>query len=1154
MAVAVAEMVGTNHWDAPRGRVPWETSDVPLDEAASGSVACSDTSSNTARLGSEGTDSGNASQASHPPPTQASGELGALPAVLPIKSPRGYPPPLPKAQDGERRSLTPSVPLQSAVPTLAAANTAAPMLNDELWNTTSSDIPEAPPGTGPLYKCAICGEFVYESQLDHHVLICPDPPDMTVPTTKQPEVTVDTSPLSVPTISETSSSSTHSRAPSPGSSTPTLGGSLAASVKSGGMTPPAGRQPVKTAKEVSTQPYHVQSQRSSGRRNAEEARRKKEDECTFQPRVLSRGSPRTCGRSHEASGEHRLSQRGEQHQRSQRLKQAEAQAYAEVTLKPRISRFAQAWSQRQSDAQTGGQPSLNVFERLYATMQAREPVDNLEEQEASPGGDTQDSSATLSATSSQRTSISKQSSRKNSTSELLYSDALDRRKRLRAMAEQLQSRAEEVAREKRQVSGRSRRYYWQMLERQIKASFDATTGGAWYLKQSELEDFLVHFKCLRVRSDREDVGRSHPGAVHEDESSRLCSALWRHLDPQLTGHTDLLTLTVFFHVLMGAVDDAARDSQSMYSGAPVGGSVVEECPAAPSKLTVSPASQALHCHRSGERVGLSDGDFGDVPAQLLPRDGVDALRVAAVASLVAITEEDGDVSGDDTADGGQSDGGARSSNNDGLLPSDCFEVPAPAALTQDDDEARRIVDLLLRFDPIQLRTEFQTIYMQRMYYQSKQDQHVAAPSTDVQVVPPEIDSKSRILAAQLVERMKCESEKPLSTHADLLLWRHSQTEAKKEEKRAQAKHEEVNGCTFRPKTSPRPHDFQVETVVAGATRTQVLYARGLADKERREARAQEVAQVRSNAEVRDCTFRPDTAKSERSRQRANDSAPQVPRGYYETRDRLRAANEIMIQKRKQREDRMAKLAPAVGSATAPSAPASSTSSIPSTLSGRVSECGPFPCTMSPLPPVAEEQQNRRRAHSPRASSISREGRSSSAGPGLRVTKPVLRNNSAHRHTDPPFSARGGSQAHSRTSSPVDHKPTTPRSSRVSSVGSAQSFGSARIGSLDAGSGGSRRDSLQEVKATSASARHVSPAQGASEDNLAPPLLYVDVNLSPGQQPERIVLREGQSVNEVVAEFAARHVLTPVLAQRLHALLQGVLQRQEGNLLEPPYNN
>ena len=34
------------------------------------------------------------------------------------------------------------------------------------------------------------------------------------------------------------------------------------------------------------------------------------------------------------------------------------------------------------------------------------------------------------------------------------------------------------------------------------------------------------------------------------------------------------------------------------------------------------------------------------------------------------------------------------------------------------------------------------------------------------------------------------------------------------------------------------------------------------------------------------------------------------------------------------------------------------------------------------------------------------------------------------------------------------------------------------------------------------------------------------------------------MNEVVAEFAARHVLTSVLAQRLHALLQGVLQRQQ----------
>lgn len=59
-----------------------------------------------------------------------------------------------------------------------------------------------------------------------------------------------------------------------------------------------------------------------------------------------------------------------------------------------------------------------------------------------------------------------------------------------------------------------------------------------------------------------------------------------------------------------------------------------------------------------------------------------------------------------------------------------------------------------------------------------------------------------------------------------------------------------------------------------------------------------------------------------------------------------------------------------------------------------------------------------------------------------------------------------------------------------------------------------------------------------------PLLYVDVNIAPGQPPERIILREGQNVNEVAAEFAAKHVLTPVLAQRLHSLLREVVHRQE----------
>ena len=36
--------------------------------------------------------------------------------------------------------------------------------------------------------------------------------------------------------------------------------------------------------------------------------------------------------------------------------------------------------------------------------------------------------------------------------------------------------------------------------------------------------------------------------------------LWTYLDPHGRGHVDLLTLTVFFHVLMGAVDEDALNS------------------------------------------------------------------------------------------------------------------------------------------------------------------------------------------------------------------------------------------------------------------------------------------------------------------------------------------------------------------------------------------------------------------------------------------------------------------------------------------------------------------------------------------------------------------------------------------------------------------
>merc|ERR1719316_1079514 len=101
----------------------------------------------------------------------------------------------------------------------------------------------------------------------------------------------------------------------------------------------------------------------------------------------------------------------------------------------------------------------------------------------------------------------------------------------------------------------------------------------------------------------------------------------------------------------------------------------------------------------------------------------------------------------------------------------------------------------------------------------------------------------------------------------------------------------------------------LELTPKGTSRGNMLYARAMADKERKEMRAQEETRARCQQEIKGCTFKPDTAQSERSYNRAHDGVAPAPRGFYETRQRLRAANEVMNQKRQQREDRLCKLAP-----------------------------------------------------------------------------------------------------------------------------------------------------------------------------------------------------------------------------------------------------
>jgi len=1011
-------------------------------------------------------------------------------------------------------------------------------------------VPEMPAGCGFLYKCAICGEFVYESQLDHHVLVCPDPSEQSppsvgiLPVAEEPTPSVAApkqSPATHTTAAPTGVSSQgdmsgelipwtqHSR-PVPTSSSRKQINTETVVADSSDSSNPGMRRTWKQWKDSELAQHHeAQNQRVSQRRSrlAEELQKKEEEECTFQPKVLPRRSPRNqISHADNNAPEGKGSQRWNTGMRNQKLKQAEAQAYADLTLKPKITRFAQAWSQRQYDAsQCEGHQPLTVFERLYQVTNQNHR-DDFSEQDAFGRSltNSQDGSSTpgRGGDNLQRGS----QARRVPTSELLYSDALDRRERLRAMAEQLHSRSEDIAREKRQVLGRSRRYYWQMLERQIKGAFDNTAQGSPVLNHDKLEAFLISFGCSKTRREGDAEG----------ETSRLTASLWRHLDPQKTGHTDLLTLTVFFHVLMGAVDDAARASQALYPAtegstgavADMGG---QDLPSMPTKQSHPP-----------ECTGNASIDASAAPP------GSTTTSPAPAASLAAISEEEG-LSGDEGQGKSMAGGtGTTGITSRGVEDFHTNNIPIPA----DDDEGRRIVELLLRFDPVKLRAEFQPLYMHRMHYQAQQQPPI--DKVDDASLAPEIDAQSRSMAASRLAREKGESDRPLQSHADVLLWRHSQTEAKKEEKRVQAKHDEVSACTFQPRTSPRHHiegGQQESSTPRGATRAEVLYARARMDRERREQRALEDARIRSDAEVRGCTFRPDTAKSERSYHRAHDtgSSTPVPRGFYETRQRLRGAGEIERQKRQQREDRLARMAPATsshsgGGVTGSTALTSSASLGRNSMPGRglsavVEAATERKHSMCTTPRNSGHGLSRSRAAMNTSKSPVR------LSPRLGMGQETMSARGARTRSLPPSASAG-------TMKEVSHVFTDGRGSSVLADGGHQPAGTPHA--VIGGHISMRSGDVPTAPVVASAENTDGPAEPigdgcVTEDGMPAPLLYVDVNIAPGQPPERIVLREGQSVNEVADEFAARHVLTPVLAQRLHALLKEVLQRQEQHLLQ-----
>lgn len=930
-----------------------------------------------------------------------------------------------------------------------------------------------PPGIGQLYKCALCKELVYESQLDQHVLLCPDPSDKRL--SRATATASDASAPASPPASPPTAAAASSAAPLASASLasqrgvqPTQQALTEASASSRSLVPVA----------TSTLAASSSQQRTSSMRKqqvADEMRRKEDEECTFHPKTLPRGSPRVPLAS--ARGPHGVDsepQRLEQRMKSQRLRRVEAEAYADVTLMPKISRFAEVWSQRQNEMLASERIAApSVFERLYTTAlrsrlkaaEARElraaelegRTPGLAAAEA-PEADAPGMAPLLPSAAGSSPKLAAR--RATSTAELLYSDALDRRERLRALTLRA---CEEGAPEPWQVLGRSRRIYWQMLERQLKAAFEACSGGERSLPAEALEVFLIRFGCLRP--PRQPI-------VQEDEveRQRLSSALLRHLDPGKVGQVDIEAVTVFFLVLLGAMEEVK-----------VGQASSGTAPAATPEASSSPGSPAF---------------------------SLTTLRSPSCPEMVQVVA-----------------------------------APAAAAAAA-ESEAKYMDELLVRFDPAKVRTEFKTFYTQRMYVQSHQAMSVTerqAPNEDLDYTPG-ISARSRELAERAVERQKLESGQVLTTHADVLLWRHRRVEAKKEEMRQKALQDEVSGCTFRPKTKPSRDDVAqanpTPTPRSASHRTEALYNRAVTDRERRDAQAVVGTQSRSEAEVAACTFKPNTTKSGRSYHRAQEGAEYAPapRGFYETRRRLREAGEADRRMREQRDNRLARAAPTrscknEGLAFAPVLLGAIAGDGKEAVADvTVPTAAPTACASprggAPLPTVEDGTLQDRRGVGGALVGRQRAGRES-------------RGLLPQRRVGPGYGARGDAP---------------------SSPGEVASFNEADVaGALSAGVDelqlASRAPPSPRPRPSSAYLLGVASAspspspsprrRPAEEEDIfeAPPLMFVDVNVAPGQPLERIVLRQGQSVSEVAAAFAAKHVLSPAMAKRLHDMLGEVLQRQ-----------
>lgn len=312
-----------------------------------------------------------------------------------------------------------------------------------------------PPPEGDLFRCAVCQELVYESQLDHHLTVCPEEQGDHSPEKSELHTERDNTPQKAavtPNGVRSSGRATGARSMSP----PTTGGSgndvgrrlpqrkhmemptaASPSLESENSEPLP--EPLRRSESLPPRTENREDQRSKALKNwddshfiknmthASQRTQQKLDKlradletqmtqaCTFQPKVNSswRQSPRSrevhCARRQASAG--------------RRKEALHAELNEQMTWRPQINKLSHEIVQQSRDENLR---PVSVFERLHAL--ASKPTESQSRKSEPDSGPVTPRSE------------GPTSRRRTPTTELLYSDALDRRERLRALEEQTQEK------------------------------------------------------------------------------------------------------------------------------------------------------------------------------------------------------------------------------------------------------------------------------------------------------------------------------------------------------------------------------------------------------------------------------------------------------------------------------------------------------------------------------------------------------------------------------------------------------------------------------------------------------------------------------------------------------------------------------------------